>query len=282
MKTISNSYYVFEITESDESAEALHHFMFSIDAFGIEEIEKGFRAYFLGNVDVKKIEYKIEHFRIILEHAELKSDFQYDIYKIPKKDWSSEWKKGLTPIEIGDELIVLTPWHKYKGPREKIIIEPEMAFGTGHHATTELCLKTICELSDEKTGSFLDIGTGTGILAIAACKLGFNPIYATEIDKIAVDIARKNFIINEISHVTFIDPELLTLKRKLSLIVCNLTQGSILKLLDRIVKLVEHDGNILLCGILSEQKNDILSALKNKYINHKKIIEEDGWVLIII
>ncbi|HVQ39305.1 MAG TPA: 50S ribosomal protein L11 methyltransferase, partial [Pyrinomonadaceae bacterium] len=118
------------------------------------------------------------------------------VREVPNQDWLGEWKKSWQPVEIG-RLVIAPPWSEVKAARDRVVIriEPGMAFGTGTHETTRLCLKAIMRFF--KGGSFLDVGTGTGILAIAAAKLFPQArVVACDTDSDAVEIARENAQLN--------------------------------------------------------------------------------------
>lgn len=107
-------------------------------------------------------------------------------------DWDQRWKQFHRPIEVGGRLRVRAPWHA--GGAEDIVIDPGQAFGTGAHATTRLCLEALCEL--EPAGPLVDVGTGSGVLAIAAARLGWGPVLALDHDPLSVEAARENAAAN--------------------------------------------------------------------------------------
>ena len=120
--------------------------------------------------------------------------------EVPNQDWLGEWKKSWQPVELG-RLVIAPPWSEVKAARDRVVIriEPGMAFGTGTHETTRLCLKAIMRFF--KGGSFLDVGTGTGILAIAAAKLFPDArVAACDTDPEAIQIARENARLNGVAE----------------------------------------------------------------------------------
>lgn len=113
-------------------------------------------------------------------------------------DWSERWKQFHVPLVLGDRLAVRPPWEAPIGTTIEIVIDPAQAFGTGAHATTRLCLELLLELTDDAAarGPLLDLGCGSGVLAIAAAKLGFDPVLALDFDPLSVEATRANAAVN--------------------------------------------------------------------------------------
>ncbi|RMG67204.1 MAG: 50S ribosomal protein L11 methyltransferase [Nitrospirae bacterium] len=182
---------------------------------------------------------------------------------------------------MGDSLVVVAPWHKYSGDRIKIIIEPGMAFGTGHHGTTRMCLEEIEELARRGCRSLLDVGTGTGILAIAARKLGFTEVVGVDIDPEAVTIAVENARINGVEEVRFFCKPVREVEGSFDLIAANLTAQTIKDLMDDMLRHLKGDGFLILSGILSEQKEEIEELLRQRGISCLKVRELEGWLTFL-
>ncbi len=115
-------------------------------------------------------------------------------------DWSERWKDFHRPLVLGDRLVVRPPWAPPIETGVEIVIDPAQAFGTGSHATTRLCLELLLDLP-ERAGPLLDLGCGSGVLAIAAAKLGFGPVTAVDFDPLSVDAAAENSIVNDVDVV---------------------------------------------------------------------------------
>jgi ribosomal protein L11 methyltransferase len=114
-------------------------------------------------------------------------------------DWSERWKQFHVPLVLGDRLTVRPPWEAPIGAGIEIVIDPAQAFGTGSHATTRLCLELLLELPAPAGGRLLDLGCGSGVLAIAAAKLGFKPVTAVDFDPLSVEATRANAIVNDVA-----------------------------------------------------------------------------------
>jgi ribosomal protein L11 methyltransferase len=186
---------------------------------------------------------------------------QVEIVRVKREDWAESWKRHFHPMEIGRALLVKPSWSKQR-PRQQqavIILDPGLSFGTGHHPTTSFCLGEIVRC--RKTGmaqSFLDIGTGSGILAIAAAKMGYQPIQAFDFDPEAVRVARENARKNRVDHQvkpTRNDITRLPLKaaRQYDLVCANLISNLLISEKRRIVNRLKREGTLVLAGILAKE-----------------------------
>jgi ribosomal protein L11 methyltransferase len=257
--------------------------LFDSGTLGIEEGDDGLIAYFSGETTIEQIHAIMDSAKHILNGLGLSCRFTFTIEDLPHTDWTTEWKKGLNPIEAGDKLVILAPWHEYSGNRLRITIEPAMAFGTGHHATTFMCLEEIEAAAQDNNKSLLDIGTGTGILAIAAARLGFTRVAAIDTDPVAVETARKNVELNNAAgvEVTQNTPDGLNIRppdRGFDTIVCNLTSETIKNLLDKILDVAASKGTVILCGILKEQEAEIFHYLSLRNIKNIRAEYSGDWV----
>jgi ribosomal protein L11 methyltransferase len=190
------------------------------------------------------------------------------IAKLRREDWAESWKRHFKAIEIGNGLLIKPSWIKRK-PRLKqavVILDPGLSFGTGQHATTWFCLREI--VRHRKTGlrqSFLDIGAGSGILAIAAAKLGYQPARGFDFDPEAVRVARANARVNQVGHklkITRADVTKLTLHpaKRYDLVCANLVSNLLIAQRRRIVAQLSHGGTLVLAGILKAEFPQVLAA----------------------
>jgi len=181
--------------------------------------------------------------------------------KIKSSDWQESWKRHFKPLEIGNRLLIKPSWNQRKPKRNQacIILDPGLSFGTGQHATTRFCLEEIERLQQsDAPQSLLDIGTGSGILAIAGAKLGFQKIKAFDYDPEAVRVARENAASNDVadniqmsrSDLTRLKPESRT---RYSIVCANLTHDLLKTYATTILSRVQAQGYLLLAGILKEQ-----------------------------
>ncbi len=205
-------------------------------------------------------------------------------FTVEDRDWLAEWKKHWKPTETA-KFIVAPTWENIE-PREKIVIriEPGMAFGTGTHETTRLCLKAIEE--NYRSGmSFLDVGTGTGILAIAGAKFGISEskfrTAACDTDENSIKIARENADLNCISDVIdFTVGSISETTPEFDFICANLTADVIVPLLPLLIQ--KTKSVLVLSGILKEQEGLIVSELKKNQIEGFKIETDGEWISVSI
>ncbi|HRI02704.1 MAG TPA: 50S ribosomal protein L11 methyltransferase [Pyrinomonadaceae bacterium] len=200
--------------------------------------------------------------------------------EVEDADWLAEWKRHWKPTEIG-KFIIAPPWSEV-AETEKIIIriEPNMAFGTGTHDTTQLCLNAIGEQYAPEM-SVLDVGTGTGILAIAVAKLGGTNIFACDTDADSIKIARENAILNGVGDaITFADGPIDDSTPQYDFTCANLTADVIVPILPL---LIEKTKNILLLsGILAEQEKLITDELLKFQISNFQIEHSGEWISVLI
>jgi ribosomal protein L11 methyltransferase len=183
------------------------------------------------------------------------------IAKMRREDWAESWKRHFKPIEIGHALLVKPSWSK-KPPRKNqavVILDPGLSFGTGQHPTTAFCLRELARCGKKEAGwSFLDIGTGSGILAIAAAKLGYAPVHAFDFDPDAVRIARANARANGVHNQLRIvrrDVTKLPIQpvRQYDLICANLISTLLIAGRRRIAAQLKRGGRLVLAGILKSE-----------------------------
>jgi len=201
---------------------------------------------------------------------------------VEETDWLAEWKKHWRPTTIG-KFVIAPPWSEVDDPERIVIrVEPNMAFGTGTHETTQLCLKAISERYDA-CQSVLDVGTGTGILAIAAAKLGGSNILACDTDIDSVKIARENAVLNDVGEqIEFFDGSIDSETPQFDFVCANLTIDVIVPIIDLLLAKAKH--TLLLSGILAEQETQICEALQQFEISDPRFeIERSGeWISVIV
>lgn len=203
------------------------------------------------------------------------------IREVANRDWLAEWKQSWQPVELG-RFIIAPPWSEINASPERLVIriEPGMAFGTGTHETTRLCLEAI-----EKHftgGTFLDVGTGTGILAIAAAKLFPDAhVEACDTDAEAVAIARENAEANGVARqITFRVGSIDDTTASADLVCANLTADAIIQILPALVNVT--CGRLILSGILESQIESVRTHLYECGVSEVEIVQDGEWVSMII
>ena len=204
--------------------------------------------------------------------------------ELDEQDWDNSWKAYFWPQKIGSHMVVKPTWRDYQADGDDIILEldPGMAFGTGTHPTTSLCI-TMIEKHLSKGDSFLDVGTGSGILMIAAAKLGAGRLCGVDKDEVAIDIAAKNLELNNISPLMFrlkAGNLVSEFRESYDFIVANIFTHVILELLYDIPRLLRAGGVFVCSGIIENNKNSILSAMKDLDFEILETAAKEEWVAI--
>jgi len=203
-----------------------------------------------------------------------------NVREVPQHDWLEEWKQNWQPVEIG-RFIIAPPWSNLGEVHDRLIIriEPGMAFGTGTHETTRLCLAAIQK--HFTGGSFLDVGTGTGILAIAAAKLFPEAhIEACDTDETAIEIARENAAANGGSQIDFRVGSVAESTASADLVCANLTADVITQILPALVGVT--CGKLIVSGILETQVEMVRAGLHDNGIDDFEIEQDGEWVALIV
>ncbi|MDL2274761.1 50S ribosomal protein L11 methyltransferase [Desulfosarcina sp. OttesenSCG-928-G10] len=202
--------------------------------------------------------------------------------RIDETDWAEAWKAYFWPEQITDRLVVKPTWRDYDAQPGQMVIEidPGMAFGTGSHATTALCLQLIQDyLSPGDT--FLDVGTGSGILMIAAEKLGAGALLGVDSDPVAVTVAEANLAVNGISRFQLVAGNLVdSVSRPADLVAANILAEVIVTLIPSLDRVLKKDGIFICSGIITEKREMVQHTLTAAGFSVLKILEKDGWVAI--
>ena len=206
---------------------------------------------------------------------------------IASASWQEHWKTHFPPLPVGQGLLILPPWEVRPVQSRRAVIEvnPGMAFGTGHHATTYTCLEALealCDTYGPPTRA-LDLGTGSGILAIALAKLGTPSVWATDSDPVALEEARKNARVNGVATAVHISAaSLFELPAPFPLVVANLFAATLLTLCPAITQVIARSGHAILSGIQSDQAKAVLetfSAPDWTLVEHRP---KDDWTTLVL
>jgi len=191
------------------------------------------------------------------------------VQRVRRENWAESWKRHFKPLEISSRLLIIPSWSKRKAKRGQamVVLDPGLSFGTGHHATTAFCLEQIASLRDSaRAQGFLDAGCGSGILAIAAAKLGYAPVMAFDFDPDAVRVARENAAANGVSFsISRQDLTKLPSRscEKFDVVCANLIYDLLIKERERIVARLASGGTLLLAGILRGQFTNVRRAYES-------------------
>jgi ribosomal protein L11 methyltransferase len=197
---------------------------------------------------------------------------------VEEADWANAWKAFYKPFRVGRRLIVTPPWESPELAADDIplVIDPGMAFGTGSHPTTQLCL-TALEDYVQPGQSVADVGTGSGILAIAAAKLGASPVAANDNDTLAVRIAGENAAANNVSVTV---TEALPLGTY-HILVANILADVIIGLADELISRMKPGGLLIASGIIDTREADVQNALQALSLSHVETRRQGEWVALV-
>jgi ribosomal protein L11 methyltransferase len=227
--------------------------------------------------------------KLELALADLKQNQDIDsqvIYReVDEEDWAESWKAYFWPEKLTDILVVKPTWREYSPALGEIVIEidPGMAFGTGTHPTTALCVGMIQKYL--KPGdTFLDVGTGSGILMVAAAKLGASRLVGIDSDSIACDIAEQNLLLNQIESNRFCIQSgslVNAVTENFQLISANILTEVILVLLDDVQPVLAPGGILICSGIIEANRDKVIDKMKATGLEILEVQTKDGWVAIV-
>ena len=206
---------------------------------------------------------------------------------LAEKDWSEAWKERLEVLHIGAHFVVRPSWREYVPSPDDVVIEldPGQAFGTGVHPTTQMCLMALEEfLSSSGDVDVLDLGTGSGILAVGSAKLGARCVLAVDNDPVAVRAAKSNVLENGVSdRVRVVQGSLGDVPGNYHLILVNILANVILEMVaEGLTAHASPDGTVVVAGILADQEVAIVSAFAEKGYRPTKRWQMDDWVCLAL
>lgn len=204
---------------------------------------------------------------------------------VKQEDWENSWKQYFKPLRVTERIVIKPQWEEYEQkPNELVIqIDPGMAFGTGSHETTSMCLAEL-EKNAKPENILLDIGTGSGILSIAAALLGMKKAVGVDLDPVAVGVAKENVLLNRVEkQVEIVHGDLVrAISGQYDIVIANIIAEAILILLDLDVKqFVKKDGLFICSGIILEKEDAIVKSLEEKGFAIRDIHRKGEWVCIV-
>lgn len=203
---------------------------------------------------------------------------------VNESDWANEWKKYYKPTKIGKKIVVKPTWEDYEKQEGDLIIEldPGMAFGTGTHETTSMCIRELEKYVDERKRVF-DIGCGSGILAIAAAKLGAKEVVAGDLDEVAVKVSKENCELNNVSDKVIVKHGSLfeVVEGNADVIVANIIADIIKILANDVSKFLSKDGVFISSGIIHAKIDEVVEALEKNGFEIVEIVKLGEWSAIV-
>jgi ribosomal protein L11 methyltransferase len=280
----NQQWYALDLVIEPMAHEAVEYALMEAGALGTELYESGAEVsgYFDATPDRERVRAELAEALRIYQYP-TSSVREMNLREVHDQDWLGEWKKSWQPVAVGRRFLIAPPWAQIADAEERIVIriEPGMAFGTGTHETTRLCLAALEKYFGG--GSLLDVGTGTGILAIAAAKLFPDArIEACDTDPLAIEIARENARLNDVAdQIEFSVGTVAEATASVDIVCANLTADVITSLLPAL--LGATCGHLILSGILEIQLDQVVSALHQHGIDSApEIIQDDEWLAIVV
>jgi ribosomal protein L11 methyltransferase len=204
--------------------------------------------------------------------------------EVQEEDWASAWKEHFQPVKIGKQVVVKPTWCEYEAGKGVLVIEldPGMAFGTGTHHTTAMCVRLLEDVVRPGITVF-DIGTGSGILAIAAAKLGAGTVQAVDLDAVAVRVAIENVELNRLTgSIAVARGDLLSgVTGKADIVVANIIADIIIKMLPDVPDRLTGAGLFIAGGIIAERLGDVTEKLLSCGLVVDSVAEEGGWATVV-
>jgi len=274
---MSDAWHVLRLTPSPALADPLSGLLAELGAAGVWEDGPALAAYFPPGTAREPVDAALARWGADLAACGVPCSLTPAWSLEPEGDWVTAWQAHFTPLPVGRRLIVLPEWEPLStaGDRLPVRIRPGRGFGTGGHATTATCLERleafVTARPDRGALSVLDVGTGSGVLALAAARLGVGTVIGLDNDPDAVANARDNRTLNDLSRVHLLVGTLDAVRGPFDLVLANLLAHVIVDLMPDLARLLAPGGRVVLSGILSEQGDRVEEALSDnglKVVGH--------------
>ncbi|CAB1240530.1 50S ribosomal protein L11 methyltransferase [Clostridium sp. MT-14] len=205
------------------------------------------------------------------------------VSKVNEEDWENNWKQYYKPYRAGNRVVVKPIWENYNPEKDDLVVQldPGMAFGTGTHETTRMCIKAL-EKYVKLDSQVFDIGTGSGILAITAAKLGAKHVIAVDINGTAVESALKNLEYNDVKNIEVFQGNLMEkVHGKADVVVANIIADAIISLTDDVKNFIVPGGIFISSGIIKDRRKDVIEKLRNSGFKIKEVNEDGEWICVV-
>ena len=276
------SYLEISISSNERQREFLIPTMLELGCEGFQDTDGALLCYLeTSRWNSEKHDLLLQDLRKILQTISVNAAVSFR--EIPKENWNAEWERTIQPIEVGTRFVIRPSWADYRGDEGRIVIQidPKMSFGTGYHETTRLTLRLLEQYLTPRD-KVLDVGTGTGILAIAAVKLGALAAEATDIDDWAIENANENILSNGVPsdvHVSKTPIEEFS-EGQFHLLTANLTLDTIVEFLPQFSRVLRPKGMLLLSGLLATDRSRITEALHLHMFHVAEELTENEWIAL--
>ena len=278
------------VETSQEAVDAVANYLFELNANGIEFKEEPTSSdaavklisYFRMDAFVSDCVQAVKGFLTQLpEFGVNPRPAEVWLEEVEEEDWSAKWRSGFQPRRVGKCLVIASTWHELTPDESEILIrlDPGMAFGTGHHPTTQIAMELLEKVI--RGGEIVaDIGTGSGILSVAAAKLGAKRVDAVDLDETVIPIATGNFQLNGVTRI--VQPRqgdgLNALCGTYHLIISNILSEVILPMIPHYSQFIKREGKVILSGIMENEANAVENELRANGFHSVVIRKLDSWV----
>ena len=265
--------YDFNVSPKEPATEMLIAQLGYVGFESFVEQDNGVTAY------IQKQEWnsKILEDVFLLHSNEFNITFEHN--EIAQTNWNEEWEKNFNPIQVDDLVSIRAPFHTTPSLQFDIVIEPKMSFGTGHHETTHMMVQHLLAL-DLDTKKVLDMGCGTGILAIFAEMKGAKPIDAIDIDSWCYENSLENIQRNNCNHITVYEGDASLLKEKYDVIIANINRNILLSDMKTYTDYLNENGVLLLSGFYKEDIVIIEDEVNKHGLTFETMIQRNNWVAL--
>ena len=266
--------YEFSLSPRDPATEILIAELGDVGFESFVEHDNGVTAY------IQKIEWNpnILDNLYVLGSNEFKISFSY--FEVIQTNWNKEWEKNFNPIQVDNLVSIRAPFHKNPSLKFDIVIEPKMSFGTGHHETTHMMIQHLLAL-DLENKKVLDMGCGTGILAIFAEKKGAQPIDAIDIDNWCYQNSLENIQRNGCNHITVLEGDSSLLKqKKYDIIIANINRNILISDMKTYTECLNKNGILLISGFYKEDVIIIENEVTKHGLSFENLLQNNNWVAL--
>lgn len=239
------------------------------------DTESGFQAY------IDQALFNDQSTKLLIENYSAKTPLFYTLKTIEKQNWNQQWESSFSPIIVDDSVYIRASFHEPQDYKYQIVITPKMSFGTGHHETTSQVMSHQLSI-DHKNKTILDVGTGTGILAILAEKLGASNIHGFDIDDWSVENTLENINLNQSKKITVSKGTIFDqVKLKYDIVLANINRNILIDEIPEYRKFMKDDAYLIVSGFYTHDASDIENVAKT--VNLEKIAEKNKnkWCAIV-